>query len=137
MSQFEHIAETHWQWRGHTISVATDGLGPYYWPGTTDEPETWETMVFGGPENLNGALWRYLTREKAVLGHEQAVAAAKAYLRQVDQMTGALLRLVRIPGMPKAALERGAFLILQRGVDGYPGTIPAEDTEYTPQEVSR
>lgn len=143
MSQFEHIAETYWQWRGRRIRVATDGLGPYYWPGSTDEPETWETMVFGGPQGIDGMMWRYLSRVSAVAGHEQAVKATKAYLRRVDRAVRLLgvLNISLIPNLPPFrathdALERGMDLILREGIYD-PGAIPAEDAEYTPQEVSR
>ena len=42
------------------------------------EPELWETMVFGGPENQQ--LRRYPTREAAKAGHAEAVTCVKAAL---------------------------------------------------------
>lgn len=70
---YRRIAE---DWIGEirisTIWLGTDhsfGCGP---------PLIFETMIFGGPEAIDGEMWRYATEEEARAGHARAVELVKA-----------------------------------------------------------
>jgi hypothetical protein len=49
-------------------------------------PIIFETMVFGGP--LDQEQWRYATKEAALAGHDQAVAAVQDALAHNDGLDG-------------------------------------------------
>lgn len=135
MSEREHIAGDTFEWRGHKISIQTDGLGrwPWYVPGWTGELDTWETMVFayGGPERTHHMQWRYLSREGARAGHTKAVAMVHAYLAAVD----AAIRTIEHAGgkWRQSDDERRAFaaaaqLLEREGLDTADIFAPLGDT---------
>jgi hypothetical protein len=45
-------------------------------------PILFETMIFGGPQEIDERTWRYANYDDAVIGHKMAVAKARAALGQ-------------------------------------------------------
>lgn len=60
------------------VEVSTFFLG--YDSSGHEVPHLWETMIFGGPEVINGCAWKHLDESSAVAGHDKALVVVRAVL---------------------------------------------------------
>lgn len=74
----------------HGCRVSTTFLGIDHNFEGSGPPILWETMIFNGPHD--GAMWRYSSREAAIVGHELAclVAQGETTLEAIDEMENGL-----------------------------------------------
>lgn len=62
-----------------TVSTVFIGIDHGFREGP---PIVFETMIFGGPEDINDWTWRYSSWDDAEIGHKAAVRKARAALKQ-------------------------------------------------------
>ena len=59
------------------VEVSTVWLGLDHNFGFSGPPLIFETMIFGGGDDLDGRCWRWPNRHAALAGHDQAVELAR------------------------------------------------------------
>jgi len=62
------------------VSTVFLGLDHRFWG--KGPPVVFETMIFGGPDDIDQSQWRYTSYDDAVTGHKAAVRQARAALKQ-------------------------------------------------------
>lgn len=71
------------------IRIFTSFIGCGHGPSVSGLPFLWETMVFAqgvpGAEEINYNQQRYMSREEAVMGHEEVVAEVRQFLAERAQ----------------------------------------------------
>ena len=63
-----------------TVSTVFLGIDHRTW--RKGPPVLFETMIFNGPEDIDGYTWRYASYDDAITGHKMAVKKARLALGQ-------------------------------------------------------
>jgi len=68
------------------VKISTVFLGLDHNFAMTGPPILWETMIFGGP--FDRELYRYTTRDLALIGHAEALLMVKTTMRHKQHVEG-------------------------------------------------
>jgi hypothetical protein len=64
------------------MRVSTVFIGLDHRFSSDGPPLVFETMIFGGPEEIDQTMWRYSSWDDATTGHKAAVRRARAAIKQ-------------------------------------------------------